>query len=236
MTEREKHDLGGFASSSGDKREPAGDSAGNPASGAADESGKPTGKQRDDEQEDDDRDGRVDLAVLSRDFAQGTERDELVAGKPTSTSPRQPAGTSPEQPVSASPEQPVGTTPGQPVGTTPDLPVGTSPEQPVGTTPEQAEYDRRHGGATDGYDPIFAEADVKDIRERWHDIQVGFVDDPAGAVQRARDLNDEMVTSLAAALDARKRELEQSTANGDTEGLRQALRHYRHILDRISAL
>lgn len=84
--------------------------------------------------------------------------------------------------------------------------------------------------------PLFEEADVKDARQRWRDIQAGFVDDPHMALQRADELNDEIVRSLTSALDARMRTLQEGITNADTEQLRIGLRQYHELLDHILAL
>jgi hypothetical protein len=93
------------------------------------------------------------------------------------------------------------------------------------------------GHAADGdLGPLFDDADVKDTRGQWHNIQASFVDDPHAALKRADELNDQIVRSLTSALETRRRMLQEGIANADTEQLRMGLRHYGQLLDRILAL
>ncbi|WP_344587006.1 hypothetical protein [Actinomadura vinacea] len=84
------------------------------------------------------------------------------------------------------------------------------------------------------------------FRRRWREIQTDFVDDPVRAVHGADELAAEVVNAIGRALADRKRALEESqpadadgapgTAPGtapDTERLRQALRGYRELVDRL---
>lgn len=83
---------------------------------------------------------------------------------------------------------------------------------------------------------LFESQRTKEIRQRWHDLQAAFVDAPHAALRQARDLNDEVVSSLASALDEREHALEQEISSGDTERLRIGLRRYHPMLDQILAL
>ncbi|WP_067471463.1 hypothetical protein [Actinomadura hibisca] len=81
-------------------------------------------------------------------------------------------------------------------------------------------------------------SDAARFRERWHEVQSGFVDDPHDAVQRADELSAEVVNALGQALANHKRSLDEhwrteKDERPDTERLRLALRGYRHFLDRI---
>ncbi|MFC9975386.1 hypothetical protein ACFVH6_31300 [Spirillospora sp. NPDC127200] len=80
--------------------------------------------------------------------------------------------------------------------------------------------------------------DAARFRERWHEVQSGFVDDPHEAVRRADELSAEVVNALGQALANHKRSLDEhwrteKDERPDTERLRLALRGYRHFLDRI---
>jgi hypothetical protein len=75
--------------------------------------------------------------------------------------------------------------------------------------------------------------DADEVRRRWHDVQVAFVDDPRESVERA----DAMVDEVVSALSARRRELMdnwKNTGQGDTERLRLALRDSRSLLERLT--
>ncbi|MEV4258958.1 hypothetical protein AB0J52_37865 [Spirillospora sp. NPDC049652] len=91
------------------------------------------------------------------------------------------------------------------------------------------------GGTTDTLLPLEA---ASRFRDRWHELQSGFVDDPDGSVRKADELTTEVVAAIGQALTARKHELDGRARDGkqemsDTERLRQALRGYRDLVDRM---
>ena len=78
--------------------------------------------------------------------------------------------------------------------------------------------------------------------QRWHDILVGFIDDPRGSVAEAAELVEADVTALIALLSRRRDALgetwqtEKSSASGTaTEDLRLAVRSYRDFSRQIAA-
>jgi len=72
------------------------------------------------------------------------------------------------------------------------------------------------------------------FESRWRDIQAMFVDEPREAVGRANSLLDEVVRSVMAGFSERTAALEQRPdGNANTEQLRQALRSYRALFDRV---
>ncbi|MGW2144056.1 hypothetical protein ACWCOT_07065 [Nonomuraea bangladeshensis] len=81
--------------------------------------------------------------------------------------------------------------------------------------------------------------DPAEVQSRWRDLQAAFVDDPGDAVQRADGLLSEVVESVTASLNSRTsalRERWKDAGSPDTEQLRQALREYRSVLERLLAL
>ncbi|MFJ6575259.1 hypothetical protein ACWEPR_12580 [Streptomyces sp. NPDC004290] len=81
-------------------------------------------------------------------------------------------------------------------------------------------------------DPMDEEA----FRNRWHDIQSRFVDDPREAVHDADGLVTDVIRQLAATFGDRKKDLEGQWSEGedvDTESLRKALRQYRSFFHRL---
>jgi hypothetical protein len=66
----------------------------------------------------------------------------------------------------------------------------------------------------------------QDLRDRWREVQLRFVDDPSGTVDEAQALVDEAVDRYTAVLRDRRQELDswRSGAGQDTEVLRAALR------------
>jgi hypothetical protein len=81
-----------------------------------------------------------------------------------------------------------------------------------------------------GLGSLFESQRTKEIRQRWRDLRAALFDDPHAALRQARELNDEVVSSLASALDERKHALKQEISSGDTERLRIRLRQYHQIL------
>jgi hypothetical protein len=77
--------------------------------------------------------------------------------------------------------------------------------------------------------------DPERIHERWAAIQATFVDDPRGSVAAAAELVTETIAALVASAEQRERGLrgEWERDGVDTEGLRNALRGYRGLLDQL---
>jgi hypothetical protein len=110
-----------------------------------------------------------------------------------------------------------------------DRPAG---DAPAADTPGRPE--RRPQGEPPArlLDPAAAER----LQKRWHEVQAGFVDDPGEAVRRADELTSDAVDALGKAIAAQRRTLAEDGAAGDhsdTERLRQALRRYRDLLNRV---
>ena len=70
------------------------------------------------------------------------------------------------------------------------------------------------------------------FRSRWDLIQNGFVDDPRRAVDQAGALVEEALHQLNAVFDEKRAHL-QRDGGIPTEDLRQTLRHYRLLLNRL---
>jgi hypothetical protein len=123
---------------------------------------------------------------------------------------------------------------------TPDV-AGTRPQPVSGTT---------------GLDePLLSDATA--LRERWQQVQAGFVDDPQEAVGDAADLIEQTTQALVGALRQRQRQLrmqwERGSANGtapqgsesaepgaagaggapDTEHLRLLMQRYRSLFNQL---
>ena len=75
--------------------------------------------------------------------------------------------------------------------------------------------------------------DTDGIRNRFLDIQAGFVDEPRQAVEEAGRFVDELLQQVADALREQRAQLAGATDEGSTEDLRLALRGYRQFVDRI---
>jgi hypothetical protein len=80
--------------------------------------------------------------------------------------------------------------------------------------------------------------DPEELHEQWAAIQSTFVDDPRGSVAAGAELIGETIAALVASAKERERGLrgEWDRDGVDTEGLRNALRSYRSLLDRLVRL
>ncbi|GAB7048034.1 hypothetical protein [Catenuloplanes indicus] len=84
---------------------------------------------------------------------------------------------------------------------------------------------------------FFSAGTAGDFRDRWREVQLRFVDDPAQAASDAGTLIDEVVAALNAAITQQREALGGSaTGQGDTEQLRVLVRRQRDFLDRILGL
>ena len=86
---------------------------------------------------------------------------------------------------------------------------------------------------------LFPAQDAGRFRERWTDIQTGFVDEPRRAVEQADGLVAEIMQRLAQGFADERSGLERQWDRGDrvsTEDLRVALQRYRAFFDRLLAI
>lgn len=84
--------------------------------------------------------------------------------------------------------------------------------------------------------PLFAEAELRDFRARWDQVQTSFVDEPRHAVEQADTLVATVVKRIAEQFSEERAKLEKQWDRGDdvsTEDLRQGLRRYRAFFDRL---
>jgi hypothetical protein len=99
----------------------------------------------------------------------------------------------------------------QPADMPADVPESPSPTEPISLLPQEA---------------------ASQLRSRWEVIQSGFVDDPRDAVEQAGALVEEALGQLTKVF-GEKREHLQRSGDIPTEDLRQTLRHYRLLLNRL---
>ena len=112
-------------------------------------------------------------------------------------------------------------------------------EQVHGDDPlaEQVHDDSLVGKAHEPAGPAPA-GDQERFVARWQEIQAGFVDEPRRAVQDADALVVDMMDRLARMLASERDQLESLGATGQvsTEDLRQGLRRYRALFERLLAV
>ncbi|WP_407840829.1 hypothetical protein ACE1OC_37850 [Streptomyces sp. DSM 116496] len=85
-------------------------------------------------------------------------------------------------------------------------------------------------------EPLLGTAEAERYRARWGEIQGRFVDDPQEAVRSADTLVAEVMQTFAGTLSEHRSGLEKQWDRGEqvaTEDLRQALRAYRSLVNRL---
>ncbi|MFD6892832.1 hypothetical protein [Streptomyces sp. NPDC059957] len=115
----------------------------------------------------------------------------------------------------------------EPVLTAQDL---ARPGPAGGPTPDR--------GSQNEEEPLLGAAEAERYHSTWSEIQGRFVDDPQEAVRAADALVSEVMLKFSDSLSARRDGLEEQWKSGDqvaTEDLRQALRAYRTLVDRLLA-
>lgn len=93
----------------------------------------------------------------------------------------------------------------------PEVPSSASATEPISLLPQEA---------------------ASQFRSRWESIQSGFVDDPRHTVEQAGRLVEEALDQLTTVFEDRRKRLE-GEVDIPTEDLRQTLRHYRLLLNRL---
>ena len=108
---------------------------------------------------------------------------------------------------------------------------------------EQRDYPGSGGGAQmvreEKPAALFNESEAQDFRNRWNDIQTGFVDEPRKAVEQADSLVASAMKRLAEVFAEERQKLEQQWDRGDnvsTEDLRVALQRYRSFFNRLLSI
>jgi len=160
--------------------------------------------------------------------------------KPLSTADLANAGT-PAEPLL---DQPEASSAADPIDPKADRRPGAERQEMI---PEEAQAESESQPAArpsgeqigSGSEPLFDEGDAAGLRNRWKDIQVGFVDEPRAAVQKADTLVAETIKRLADSFATSRRDLEgQWDRAGDvsTETLRVALQRYRSFFNRLLSI
>ena len=123
---------------------------------------------------------------------------------------------------------------------------GSGPDQ--GTGQETGRYSQQHGepqrpeSGHDGGDRgvrVLEPQAAEGLRNRWNEVQAGFVDEPRQAVTNADQLVGEVLDEVSRVFRDQRSTLERDWSEHDepgTEDLRQALQRYREFFDRLLSL
>ncbi|MDN8613408.1 hypothetical protein [Variovorax ginsengisoli] len=86
-------------------------------------------------------------------------------------------------------------------------------------------------------EPLFPADVAENFRRGWDAVQIGFVDDPRRAVQKADELVQQVLHDLAESFSGERSRIEAHAEQADsTEELRVALRRDRAFLERLLSL
>jgi len=99
----------------------------------------------------------------------------------------------------------------------------------------------KHGNGDDApkLEPLFADGVDRDFRNRWRDIQTGFVDEPRSAVEQADQLVAQLMQRLAQSFSEQRSNLEkqwEASEKVSTEELRIAFTRYRSFFERLLSI
>jgi hypothetical protein len=108
--------------------------------------------------------------------------------------------------------------------------------------PDPEEFiEAKHGDGDDTtkLEPLFADGVERDFRNRWRDIQTGFVDEPRSAVEQADQLVAQLMQRLAQSFSEQRSNLEKqwdASEKVSTEELRVAFTRYRSFFERLLSI
>ena len=88
-------------------------------------------------------------------------------------------------------------------------------------------------------EPLFAEGVEQEFRNRWRDIQTGFVDEPRSAVEQADQLVAQLMQRLAQSFSEQRSNLEkqwEASEKVSTEELRVGFTRYRSFFERLLSI
>ncbi|MEV6932211.1 hypothetical protein AB0M46_48050 [Dactylosporangium sp. NPDC051485] len=175
----------------------------------------------------------------------GKEEDEEVETGGSTPPPAAPVHPQ-AQAQAQVPGGPAGPAPAAPHPPAP-APAGVPQTAPMSSVPYGAQpgYGQPYGGGGGQYGggggqylsaaPLTSEAHAYEVRTRWQELQLRFVDDPQTAAGEAERLVDDALAGVTASLNARKDQLSNWRVSGrdDTEQLRAAVHGYRDFLNHL---
>ena len=118
----------------------------------------------------------------------------------------------------------------------PPAPVAEPPADAPAETPAATEAPAAADAPAADPPALLGSLDAGEIRNRFLDIQAGFIDEPRQAVEEAGRFVDDLLRQVADALQQQRGQLAGATDEGSTEDLRLALRAYRQFVDRLLGL
>jgi hypothetical protein len=113
-----------------------------------------------------------------------------------------------------------------------DEPARHEPAVAAPEEDESAEFRPGDAPATE-VTPMWTDDSTQELRERWHQAQLRFIDDPKKAADDTRDLVNETVETLTAALASHHEQLNSWPDNLDTEQYRMIVQRYRTFFERL---
>ena len=117
------------------------------------------------------------------------------------------------------------------------VPVRSEPEEESARSSSESDAPPRSPGDTsEKHGPLLASEESKSLHDEWDAIQIGFVDEPRSAVEKADQLVARAIQRLAEVFSDERSALEKQWARGDqvsTENLRLALQRYRSFFGRV---
>lgn len=120
--------------------------------------------------------------------------------------------------------------------TTADIAHPQAPAEVQGPKPVATERNAEQVTERDTGPSLFPEQELGGLRDRWKEVQTGFVDEPRKAVEQADGLVASAMKRLAEVFAEERSKLEQQWDRGDsvsTEDLRVALQRYRKFFERL---
>jgi hypothetical protein len=115
-------------------------------------------------------------------------------------------------------------------------PVADPPAEADADTPADAAPAPGAAAAAEAPEALLGSLDTAGIRNRFLDIQAGFIDEPRQAVEEAGRFVDDLVRQVADALQQQRGQLAGASDDASTEDLRLTLRAYRRFVDRLLGL
>jgi hypothetical protein len=114
-----------------------------------------------------------------------------------------------------------------------------APDESDGQNPLPAPARQNNAPESERLEPLFPHDTADRYRNRWAQVQSGFVDDPRRAVAEGDELVAEVMKTLAESFAHERGRLEEEltrTGEASTETLRLGLRRYRSFFERLLSL